>query len=324
MTIERNWLLGLDIGGTNTPYVLSTLSGEILRRGSLPTMANRPVNELLDRIFAHLDAELCCAVGPRLAAVGVGAPNANPHTGWIEAPPNIEWESLDLAAAFACHTPGTLFLTNDANAAAFGEWRIAWEGKVNNLLVVTLGTGLGSGFICEGRLLQGGSGHAGELGHVRVEYPGLPCNCGLHGCLETRVSAKGIVRIYRELLQGGHAGSLNPAAITPKELYHAAEAGDECARQTFERAAEYLARGLATAIHISSPERILLCGGIARAGHWILDPVNKILKNYLMEPFQGTCPVEASRLGPDDAGVLGALEWARAGMGLAPINLPAS
>lgn len=307
-------LLGLDIGGTNTPFGVTDSSGNLLFRQSIPTGGDSNVQGLLERIFTTLKTEFGDKVTDQLQAVGVGAPNANPFTGWINSPPNISWGSFDLKTAFKDYTRAPLFLTNDANAAAYGEWRIGWKCQPRNLLVVTLGTGLGSGFIVEGALMQGVSGHAGELGHVRVEWPGHRCNCGLAGCLETRVSAKGVLRNLKDVLATGLGSELATEGITPRELHEAAEMGDVAAIRTFELTADFLARGLATAVHITSPERVLLCGGIARAGRWLLDPLNARLRTCVMSPFRDSCVVEASRLDPDDAGLLGAIEWAREGL----------
>jgi len=303
-------VLGIDIGGTNTPFGLVDAEGRLLWRDRVDTRPREPLAHLLERLAARLGEALGRADLPRPAAVGVGAPNANARTGWVQSPPNISWGSVDLAGELGRLTGLPVFLTNDANAAALGEWTWGAGRGVDDLLVVTLGTGLGSGLIVEGRLVHGASGHAGELGHVCVEPGGRPCNCGLRGCLETWVSASGLLATARE------AGlDLSPwcgagEAPSPRALFRAAESGDPLAAEVFRRSGEMLARGLALAAHLLSPGRVVVCGGVARAGDWLLGPARAALPDLLLEPFRDTFQLVPGALDADEAGVLGAAAWA--------------
>jgi glucokinase len=313
--MNAQWVLGIDIGGTNTPFAVVDEGGRALLRDLVPTQADEPLPLLLDRLLARLEErrdEL--PAGGRLVAAGVGAPNANALTGWVESPPNASWGRVDLAGELARRVGLPVFLTNDANAAALGEWSQGAGQGVDELLAVTLGTGLGSGLIVGGELVHGASGHAGELGHVCVEPEGRPCSCGLRGCLESWVSAGGMLRTARELgldlAPWGRAGE----EPHPGLLHRAALAGDHAAARVFESTGLMLARGLAVAVHLLSPELVVLCGGITRAGDWILEPVRRHLPALLMEPFRDTVRVELARLDPDLAGVLGAACWARRGL----------
>jgi glucokinase len=182
------------------------------------------------------------------------------------------------------------------------------------VLVITLGTGLGSGLIVGGELVHGASGHAGELGHVCVEPGGRSCNCGLKGCLETWVSAGGLLHTARELGLDLSPWCDTGEAPSPRALHRAAEAGEPRAAQVFEHTGLMLARGLACAVHVLSPGRIVVCGGITRAGEWLLEPVRRHLPPLLMEPFRDTYRLEFGQLDPDCAGVLGAAAWARRGL----------
>ena len=315
--MSQDLVLGIDIGGTNTPFALVDAEGGTPLREVIPTCANQPLTQLLDRLFARLDSRRAeVPAGAVLRAVGVGAPNANALTGWVESPPNVSWGRADLAGELARRSGLPVFLTNDANAAALGEWSMGAARGEGNLLVITLGTGLGSGLIVGGQLVHGASGHAGELGHVCVEPAGRPCNCGLRGCLECWVSAGGMLQTAREAGLDLTPWCAAGEAPHPGALHRAALSGDARAAQVFEITGAMLARGLATAVHLVSPARIVLCGGIARAGDWILGPVSRHLPPLLMEPFRAGVRVELSQLDPDLAGVLGAAAWARRGLAI--------
>ncbi|MDP2360648.1 MAG: ROK family protein [bacterium] len=308
-------VIGIDIGGTNTPFALVDAQGRTPAQGLIPTEGGRPLSDLLDRLVNQIEQVLARAgeKEPPLA-VGVGAPNANALTGWVESPPNVSWGRADLAGELALRLRLPVFVTNDANAAALGEWWWGAGAGVQDLLVITIGTGLGSGLIVGGELLHGASGHAGELGHLCVEPEGRCCSCGLRGCLETWVSAGGMLRTAAESGLDLRPWCRPGESPAPLHLHRAAEEGNLRAARVFRHTAEMLARGLAAAVHLTSPGRIVLGGGIMRAGDWLLEPVRALLPDLLMEPFRPTVTVERSRLDPDLAGVLGAAVWARHGL----------
>lgn len=308
-------VVGIDIGGTNTPFALVDGEGLLLGRGLVPTRGREPLDQLLERLVEGVEGLMAgLGHGRRVLAVGAGAPNANARTGWVESPPNVSWGRCDLAGELAARLHLPAYITNDANAAALGEWRWGAGREVDDFLMVTLGTGLGSGFIVQGELLHGASGHAGELGHICVDPGGRRCNCGLKGCLETWVSAGGMMRTAREVGLDLGPWLREGEDAAPLHLFRAAEAGNEIAARVFERTGEVLAQGLATAIHLVSPGRVVLGGGVMRAGAWILEPVRRSLPALLMEPFRDTVEVGGSQLDADAAGVLGAAAWAFRGL----------
>ncbi len=315
MNESSGLVLGIDIGGTNTPFGLVDGQGTLQFEDQLETRAEQPLPQLLDRLFQRLEDGL--RHRPELGApraIGVGSPNANALTGWVESPPNICWGTVDLVGELRRRSDLPVFLTNDANAAALGEWTHGAGRGASDVLVITLGTGLGSGLIVGGELVHGASGHAGELGHICVEPDGRACNCGLRGCLETYVSAGGLLRTAAELGLDLDPWCRPGEEPSPRTLHQAAEAGDPRAAQVFELSGAMLARGLSTAIHILSPGRIVVCGGITRAGEWLLEPVRRQLPPLLLEPFRGTYSLLRGELDPDRAGVLGAAAWARRGL----------
>lgn len=306
--------IGVDIGGTNTPFGLMDGDGRLLWQETIPTRRQDDLPALLDRLFDAIEARLAAGPGgPRPRAIGVGAPNANALTGRIESPPNVSWGTCDLVAEARRRTDLPLALTNDANAAALGEAAFGAGRGMEHMLAITLGTGLGSGLIVDGRLLHGHSGMAGELGHVIVDPGGRRCGCGRVGCLETLVSAEGVATTARARLAAPGAASLLAAVreLTPRAVTEAAEAGDALAAGVWEETARVLGRALADATALLSPQAIVVCGGLARAGRWLFDPLREQFERSLLPVYLGTVEILPSGLPPDQAGVLGAAEWGR-------------
>jgi glucokinase len=322
---EPGAILGIDIGGTNTPFGLVGPEGRLRWLESIPTRGQNRLPELVERLFATLEARLAGAPpAERPVALGVGAPNANAYSGRIEAPPNMSWGTVDLASVLLERGGLPLALTNDANAAALGEAVHGAGRGMRHLLVLTLGTGLGSGLIVDGRLLHGYSGLAGEFGHVIVQPGGRLCGCGRRGCLETVVSAGGVVATTLERL--AHPGAVSclraAAELSPAAIHAAAEAGDALAAEVWAETGRVLGRALADAVALLSPQAIVLCGGVARAGSWLLEPLRAEFEQSLLAVHRGTVKILPSALPAEHAGVLGAAEWARrelaAGRGFHP------
>jgi len=248
--------------------------------------------------------------------IGVGVPNGNYFKGTIEFAPNLPWRGVvPLASLIQDAFTLPTVLTNDANAAAIGEMTYGAARGMKDFIMITLGTGLGSGIVVNGQLVYGHDGFAGELGHVIVFPEGRRCGCGRKGCLETYVSATGIVRTIHELLQSRHIPSLlrdmNPTAITSKTIRDAALKGDALAIEAFEFTGKILGQQLANFVAFSSPEAIILFGGLTRAGDLIFRPTIHAMEENLLQIYKNKIKVLPSELKESDAAILGAsaLVW---------------
>ena len=252
----------------------------------------------------------------KFKGMGVGAPNGNYYKGTIEFAPNLPWKGvIPLAAMFEDKLGIPTALTNDANAAAIGEMTYGAARGLRNFIMITLGTGVGSGIVINGQLVYGHDGFAGELGHVIVERDGRLCGCGRKGCLETYCSATGVARTAREFLVARSEPSLLreiPAEeIVSKDVYDAAIKGDKLAQEIFEYTGTILGRALADFIAFSSPEAIILFGGLAKSGDLIMKPIQKAMDENVLKIYAGKTKLLLSQLKDADAAVLGAsaLGW---------------
>jgi len=304
--------VGIDIGGTYTKFGLITRAGQVLWKDSIPTEANRPAELLFDRIFAALKNFFSTSPEKyRIRGVGIGAPNANHYTGRIENPPNLSWKSVDLVELVHQHEARLLVeVTNDANAAALGEMIFGNARNVKDFILLTLGTGLGSGIIANGALIYGHDGFAGEMGHLTVVRNGRPCGCGRRGCLETYVSAPGIVRTVRELLAASKRESVLDKIPTEKmesiDIYQAALIGDAIALEAFEVTGRILGETLSDAVAYLSPAAIFLSGGLAEAGDLIFKPAKAHMEKNLLPVFQNKVKILPSGLPQGEVALLGA------------------
>lgn len=291
-------ILGIDIGGTTTK--LGLVDGHrVSVHARMMTTGHADEHAFADAIVGT--ARHIIDRGGAIAAIGIGAPNGNQHTGTIHRAPNLPWKNdVPLARMIGERLGVPCVLGNDANAAALGEWKHGAGRGCNDLLVVTLGTGLGSGFIINGQLLLGPFGNAGELGHLTLVVNGRPCTCGRRGCLEAYVSIRGMKQTYSEC--GG--GSMDGDGVLP--IADAAKAGDKAAAECFARTAEWLAVGLANAVAIAVPEKIILFGGIARNGELLMAPLREHFEEALLNIYRGKVRLMLSELPEDDAGILGA------------------
>ncbi len=294
-------IAGIDIGGTTTKIGL-VHKEQVIARARISTTAHTDEHAFADAI-AKATRSLAAGSGHPLTGIGIGAPNGNQLTGSIDRAPNLPWNSdVPLAAMIQQRMSLPSVLGNDANAAALGEWKYGAGRGCNDLLVVTLGTGLGSGFIIDGRLLLGPQGNAGELGHTIVVIDGRTCTCGRKGCLEAYVSIRGMRQTYQELADS--ADILKDEGVKP--IADAAYRGEDAAVQTFNDTARWLAIGLANAAAITVPERIILFGGIARNGDVLMKPLQERFDAALLSIYQGKVALQLSELQEDDAGILGA------------------
>jgi glucokinase len=308
---------GIDIGGTNTEIGLVDKTGTILFSKQLSTRVYSTPEEFVKDVANSL-REGVNKTNSNLLGIGIGAPSANYYSGSIEFAPNMPWEGIiPLAKLLSDEMNVKCTLTNDANAAALGELLFGDAKFLRDFVVVTLGTGLGSGFVVSGDVLYGHDGFAGELGHVIIEQNGRPCGCGRKGCLETYVSATGIVNTAKEWLAKKDAKTalrnISMDQITSKNITDAALNGDDFAIRLIDFTADKLGFALANMITITSPSHIFLYGGLAKAGALLLTPAKKYLDQYILRNYKGKVELKLSGL-PENAAVLGAaaLGWKEA------------
>lgn len=317
VNMEKPYVVGMDIGGTNTVFGVVDSRGNVLASDSIKTQEYDEIEAYVDAVCKKLIPLLQQFGGAeKFKGMGVGAPNGNYYKGTIEFAPNLPWKGvIPLAAMFEDKLGIPTALTNDANAAAIGEMTYGAARGLRDFIMITLGTGVGSGIVVNGQLVYGHDGFAGELGHVIVERDGRICGCGRKGCLETYCSATGVARTAREFLVARSEPSLLreiPAEeIVSKDVYYAAIKGDKLAQDIFEYTGKILGRALADFIAFSSPEAIILFGGLAKAGDLIMKPIQKAMDENVLKIYAGKTKLLLSQLKDADAAVLGAsaLGW---------------
>ncbi len=316
--MEKPYAVGIDIGGANTVFGIVDTRGTIIASGSIKTGAYEKAEEYVNEVCKHLLPLIEANGGvEKIKGIGVGAPNGNYYTGNIEFAPNLPWKGVvPLAALFEERTGIPTALTNDANAAAIGEMTYGAARGMKDFIMITLGTGVGSGIIINGQMVYGHDGFAGELGHVIVRREnGRLCGCGRKGCLETYCSATGVTRTAREFLESRTDDSLLRAIpadqITSKDVYDAAVKGDKLAQDIFDFTGTILGEALADFIAFSSPEAIVLFGGLAKSGDYIFKPIQKAIDDNVLPIYKGKAKLLLSELKDADAAVLGAsaLGW---------------
>ena len=315
--MEKPYVVGIDIGGTNTVFGIVDARGMIVASSSIKTAGHPTVEEYVDDVCKNLHALIVANGGTdKIRGIGIGAPNGNYYTGNIEYAPNLPWKGiLPLASMFEERLGIPTALTNDANAAAVGEMTYGAARGMKDFIMITLGTGVGSGIVINGQVVYGHDGFAGELGHVIARRGGRLCGCGRKGCLEAYCSATGVARTARELLAARTDESLlreiPSESITSKDVYDAAVKGDKLAKEIFDFTGTLLGESLADFIAFSSPEAIILFGGLAKSGDFIMKPVQKAIDDNVLPIFKGKAKLLASELKDSDAAVLGAsaLAW---------------
>jgi glucokinase len=316
-----NCVIGIDIGGTTTSFGFVDRTGAILCETTLATQAHKPAHALVSRLCDAIEKlHMTLPQQTKVSGIGIGAPNANYHRGTVENPVNLNWgASVSLVELFHERYNLPVAITNDANAAAIGELLFGGARGMKHAIVITLGTGLGSGIIVNGELLYGADGFAGELGHTVVDPDGRHCACGKRGCLETYVSATGLCRTLFELLAQRNDPSLlrevSFSHLTSKQIYEAASAGDSIALAAFDTTARILGMKLADAVAHTSPEAIFLSGGLAAAGDLLITPTWRYLEEFLFTPYKGKVKLLRSELPEGSGAILGAaaLAWYEVG-----------
>lgn len=310
-------VVGIDIGGTNTVFGIVDVNGNVLASNSIKTQAYPELEDYINALGDGL-LELISKNGgaEKINGIGVGAPNANYYTGNIEHAANLPWKGIVPFAKMISDKVGLpVALTNDANAAAIGEMKYGAARGMRDFIMITLGTGVGSGVVANGQLIYGHDGNAGELGHVIVRRDGRTCGCGNKGCLETYTSATGVARTAKEFLLNRNEDSvlrkIDLDKITSKDVFDAAMAGDQIAKDIFAFTGQILGEALADFVKFSSPEAFVLFGGLAKAGDLLSAPVKKAMDDNLMPVFKGKVKVLFSQMKDADAAVLGAsaLAW---------------
>lgn len=308
--------LGIDIGGINTVFGLIDKQGKIIAERQRPTQEREKFDDYIADVAGDVK-ELLKQTGAELAGIGIGAPCGNNHNGTIENAANFRWKGvLPIAERFEDHFPEVpVYVTNDANAAAVGEMVYGNAKGMRDFIYITLGTGLGSGFVANGDVIYGHDGFAGELGHIIVECGGRDCGCGRKGCLETYVSATGIKRTVFELMANTiHKSELRRKSfdeLTGEDIMAAALKGDPIALEAYEYTGTLLGRAIADAVAITSPQAVFLFGGLAKAGDFIFAPARKSMDENLLFLYKGKVEILPSGMGGVGAAILGAssLVW---------------
>lgn len=311
----KPYVIGLDLGGTNSVFGIVDSRGDIKATTAIKTQGYPSAEEYVDACVAALQPIIEEVGGiEKIKAMGIGAPNGNYYSGTIEFAPNLEWGRdgvVPLAKMFEDRLGVPVALTNDANAAAIGEMIYGVARGMKNFIVITLGTGVGSGIVVNGQLVYGCDGFAGELGHVIMRRKnGRSCGCGRSGCLEAYCSATGVARTARELLSTTDRPSLlremNPEDITSLDVSIAAGKGDELAKEIYEFTGKMLGEACADFAAFSSPEAFIFFGGMTKAGDLIMDPIKKAYDANVLNIFKGKAQFLVSGLEGASAAVLGA------------------
>lgn len=299
------YAIGIDIGGTNTDIGLVNEKGQCVARKNLPTAQYKEVEKYVDDIADVIRHLLSENDVNDIAGIGIGAPNGNYYTGTIDFAPNLPFKGrIFLKDMIQQRLNTKVVLSNDANAAAYGEKIYGGAKEMDDFILITLGTGVGSGIFVNGQMVYGHDGFAGELGHATLIVGGRPCTCGRRGCLEEYASARGIVQTYNELC--AENGKTPIPDVTCKDLTAAADNGDEMAIGTWKKTAELLGIALSNAVTFSSPEAIFLMGGPVRAGNWLLEPLKLAFEANMLNIFKGKVKILTSELPQNDVAILGA------------------
>lgn len=317
--MAKPYVIGIDMGGTNTVFGIVDARGNVIASDSIKTARHADINDYIDELYTEItrvvNANDC---SDKINGIGIGAPNANYYTGVIEDGVNLPWpRPIPLANLVANKFGISCIITNDANAAAIGEMTYGAARGMKDFMMITLGTGVGSGIVVNGQVVYGHDGFAGELGHVIVKRRnGRMCGCGRMGCLETYCSATGVARTAREFLEirseESKLRNLDIEAITSKDVYDCAIAGDQLAKDIFDYTGTILGEALADFVAFSSPEAFVLFGGLAKSGDLIMNPVRAAFEKNVLSIYKGNkIKILLSEMNEADAAILGAsaLGW---------------
>ena len=315
---SQKLVLGVDLGGTKIATALANAQGEILARGYSPTSAQAGSSAVISTILATIEKilssnklDLSRVLGIGIAAAGI----IDSDNGKVIFSPNLPgWHEVPLREAVEQRLSIPVYLGNDANLAALGEWRFGLKKKVANLIYITGGTGIGGGIIIDGKLYTGCRGAAGEIGHMTIDINGPRCNCGSTGCWEALASGTALAtEAVRQISQGANTSIValvdgDMSKIDAKVISEAAKQGDELAKELISRLGYYLGVGLANVVNIFNPELILIGGGITKMGGLLLKPAIKVVKERAFSTSATSAEIKPALLG-DDSGVLGAVAF---------------
>jgi glucokinase len=319
LDLSNDHAIGIDIGGTNTKYGIVNHRGQIIFEGSIKTDKYADVHEFINALYDKLQPEIERMKDLNFIGIGVGAPNGNFYTGTIEYAPNLKWKGIiPLAQLMQDKFKMPAKLTNDANAAAVGEMMYGAARGMKDFIMITLGTGVGSGIFANGELILGHDGFAGELGHSIVVPGGrLHPNTGALGSLEAYCSATGVTYTAKEYLTGTEEESVLRDIplddLDSKAVFDAAVSGDSLAQKVFKTTGDILGMALANFVMFSSPEAIILFGGLTKAGDILMNPIKESMERNLLPIFKNKVKLIFSELKESDAAILGAsaLVWDR-------------
>ena len=315
--MDSTFVVGIDVGGQTTKIGVVDARGTVLSQTVIRTDTCDEVAPFIAELATAVKKVIKDAgVEGNVRGIGVGAPNGNYYTGTIENAPNLRWgrTRVEFAKLLTEAIGLPVALTNDANAAAVGEMTYGAARGMKNFIMITLGTGVGSGIVINGEVVYGHDGFAGELGHTTaVRTNGRACGCGRSGCLEAYCSAMGVARTAREWLELSDEPSLlrNVETIASKDVYDAAKEGDKLALKVFEFTGKLLGRSFADFIAFSAPEAIVLFGGLARAKEFLLPPMEQSMNEHVLGLWKEKVKIVFSQLKESDAAILGAsaLAW---------------
>lgn len=298
--------IGIDIGGTNTVIGLVRQDGEIIEQSIIPTKSHSEFELYIESLVEVLTNILSSQ--NNIKGIGIGAPNGNAYNGTIEHAPNLPWKGvLPIQKLLQNKLKIPVFVTNDANAAAMGEKYYGGAKNMDDFIVITLGTGVGSGIYANGQLVYGHDAFAGEIGHVITIPEGRKCTCGRKGCVEAYASAQGVVKTFMELqVENVEESNTTNSAISTKEIFDLACKGNKTAIQTFDETARVLALTLTNSIAHTSPEAIFIFGGLANADDLLLAPLKKYVDDFVLHNYRGKVKILRSSLNASDAAILGA------------------
>ena len=318
-SIDKQYVVGIDVGGQTTKMGVVDARGQVLSQIVIRSDNHSDAESYLDEVAVALNKIIAeTGVEGQIRGIGIGAPNGNYYTGMVEMAPNLEWaktRAVPVAEMLSARMKGIpVALTNDANAAAVGEMTYGAARGMKNFIMITLGTGVGSGIVINGEVVYGHDGFAGELGHVRiVRNNGRLCGCGRPGCLEAYCSAMAVARTAREWLQMSDEPTLLRGLenITSKDVYDAAKEGDEMAIRIFNYTGRLLGEALADFITFSAPEAIVLFGGLARSKEFLTEPILSAMNGNVLDIWKNKVKLVYSSLKESDAAILGAsaLAW---------------
>ncbi len=316
---KKPYVIGLDLGGTNSVFGIVDAEGNIVASTSVKTKEPGTIHDYVQRCCEALQPIIDQVGGTAvIQGMGIGAPNGNYYTGTIDFAPNLPWEGpIPLAQLFQDALGVPVTLTNDANAAAIGEMKYGVAKDMKNFIMITLGTGVGSGIVVNGQLVYGSDGFAGELGHVIVvpNGKGRDCGCGRKGCLETYCSATGVARTAKEVVSTSDVPTMlrdiPTEEITSRDVAEAAAAGDKVAQEIYDFTGRMLGEACANFATFSSPEAFVFFGGLTKAGELLMNPLRKAYDEHVLRIYRGKARMLVSKLDDAQAAVLGAsaLGW---------------